>query len=66
MRSDDAPITLRRYTTSHARRRSPVAAMMPSRITRAVELDPVFGEHAAKDDDFAGLRERPDWPSSSA
>ena len=31
-------------------------------ITRAVELDPAFGEYAAKDDDLTGLRERPEWP----
>ena len=28
---------------------------------RAAELDPAYGEYAAKDEDFAGLRERPDW-----
>ncbi len=31
-------------------------------VTRAVELDPAFGEYAAKDEDLTGLRERPDWP----
>ena len=32
-------------------------------VRRAVELDPAFGEYAAEDEDFVGLRERPDWPS---
>jgi len=31
-------------------------------VRRAAELDPAFGEYAAKDDDFVGLRDRPDWP----
>jgi tetratricopeptide (TPR) repeat protein len=31
-------------------------------VRRAVELDSAFGEYAAKDEDFAGLRDRPDWP----
>jgi hypothetical protein len=31
-------------------------------VTRAMELDPAFREYAVKDDDLAGLRERPDWP----
>jgi tetratricopeptide (TPR) repeat protein len=33
-----------------------------ARVRRAAELDPAFAEHAAKDEDFVGLRERPDWP----
>ena len=32
-------------------------------VRRAAELDPAFGEYAAKDEDFFGLRDRPDWPS---
>ena len=31
-------------------------------VRRAAELDPAFGEYAAKDEDFLGLRDRPDWP----
>ena len=31
-------------------------------IRRAVELNPDLRVHAAKDDDFASLRDRPDWP----
>ena len=31
-------------------------------VRRAVELDSAFGEYAAEDEDFASLRERPDWP----
>ena len=31
-------------------------------VRRAAELDPAFGEYAAKDDDFVGLRDRADWP----
>jgi tetratricopeptide (TPR) repeat protein len=31
-------------------------------VRRAVELDPAFGEYAAQDEDFSGLRDRPDWP----
>ena len=31
-------------------------------VRRAGELDPAFGEYAAKDEDFLGLRDRPDWP----
>lgn len=35
-------------------------------VRRALELKPEWAELAAKDDDFAALRERPDWPASSA
>jgi hypothetical protein len=31
-------------------------------IRRAVELHPDLREHAATDDDFSSLRDRPDWP----
>jgi tetratricopeptide (TPR) repeat protein len=31
-------------------------------IRRAVELNPDLREYAAKDDDFASLHDRPDWP----
>ena len=35
-------------------------------LRRALELRPALAEHARADDDFASLRERPDWPLSSA
>lgn len=35
-------------------------------LRRALELRPEWAEHAAQDEDFAELRERPDWPASSA
>ncbi len=31
-------------------------------LRRALELNPSFAEHAATDEDFVALRERPDWP----
>ncbi len=31
-------------------------------LHRAMELNPDLGAYAASDDDFASLRERPDWP----
>jgi mannose-6-phosphate isomerase-like protein (cupin superfamily) len=31
-------------------------------LARALELRPELAEHAVADDDFATLRERPDWP----
>jgi tetratricopeptide (TPR) repeat protein len=35
-------------------------------LSRALELKPEWMEMAQKDDDLAALRERPDWPASSA
>jgi tetratricopeptide (TPR) repeat protein len=32
-------------------------------VTRALELKPEWSDLIAKDDDFAALRDRPDWPS---
>jgi tetratricopeptide (TPR) repeat protein len=34
-------------------------------LRRALEIRPEWAEHAISDDDFAPLRERPDWPVSS-
>ena len=31
-------------------------------VTRALELKPEWSDEIAKDEDFAGLRDRPDWP----
>ena len=31
-------------------------------LTRALELKPEWRELAAEDEDFAALRDRPDWP----
>ncbi|HET9436859.1 MAG TPA: tetratricopeptide repeat protein [Gaiellaceae bacterium] len=35
-------------------------------LRRALDLQPEWSRLAAEDDDFAALRERPDWPASSA
>lgn len=35
-------------------------------LRRALDLQPEWSRLAAEDDDFAALRERPDWPVSSA
>ena len=31
-------------------------------VTRALQLKPEWSDEIAKDEDFAGLRDRPDWP----
>lgn len=35
-------------------------------LRRALDLQPEWSRLASEDDDFAALRERPDWPASSA
>ena len=59
-RRPDHPATL--YNLACAEALAGRAADAVAHVTRAVELDPAFGEYAAKDEDFAGLRDRPDWP----
>jgi tetratricopeptide (TPR) repeat protein len=59
-RRPDHPATL--YNLACAEALAGRADHAVEHITRAVELDPAFGEYAATDEDFAGLRERPDWP----
>lgn len=60
VRRPDHPATLYNLACAEAlagREDSAVA-----HLRRAVEIDPKFAEYAAADDDFAALRERPDWP----
>ena len=59
-RRPDHPATLYNLACAEALAERGDAAV--AHLTRAMELDPVFGEYAAKDEDFARLRERPDWP----
>ena len=59
-RRPDHPATL--YNLACAEALAGRADDAVAHVARAVELDPAFGEYAAKDDDFNGLRERPDWP----
>jgi tetratricopeptide (TPR) repeat protein len=59
-RRPDHPATLYNLACAEAlagREESAVA-----HVRRAVEIDPKFAEYAAQDEDFAALRERPDWP----
>ena len=52
-----------RCTTSPARRRCSGGPTTRSCILRqALELRPELAEHASVDEDFASLRDRPDWP----
>jgi tetratricopeptide (TPR) repeat protein len=60
-RRPDHPATL--YNLACAEALAGRADDAVAHVRRAAELDPAFAEYAAKDEDFAGLRERPDWPS---
>jgi tetratricopeptide (TPR) repeat protein len=60
-RRPDHPATL--YNLACAEALAGRADDAVAHVRRAAELDPAFVEYAAKDEDFAGLRERPDWPS---
>ena len=59
-RHPDHPATL--YNLACAEALAGRAGDAFAHLTRAVELDPAFGEYAASDDDFASLRDLPDWP----
>jgi tetratricopeptide (TPR) repeat protein len=58
-RRPDHPATL--YNLACAEALAGRANDAVAHVRRAAELDPAYGEYAAKDEDFAGLRERPDW-----
>jgi mannose-6-phosphate isomerase-like protein (cupin superfamily) len=62
-RRPDHPATL--YNLACAEALAGRADDAVAHVTRAVELDPAFAEYASKDEDFAGLRERADWPSGA-
>jgi len=59
----DHPATLYNLACAEALAGHPEDAL--AHLERSLELKPEFAELAAKDDDFASLRERPDWPVSS-
>ena len=58
-RRPDHPATLYNLACAEALAGRDDDAM--AHVRRAAELDPAFGEYAAKDEDFLGLRGRPDW-----
>ena len=58
-RRPDHPATL--YNLACAEALAGRANDAVAHVRRAAELDPAYGEYAAKDEDFSGLRERPDW-----
>ena len=59
-RRPDHPATLYNLACAEALAGRDDAAA--AHVLRAAELDPAFAEYAAKDEDFAALRDRPDWP----
>jgi tetratricopeptide (TPR) repeat protein len=60
----DHPATLYNAACAEALAGRDEAAL--AHLRRALELKPEWAEMAQKDEDFASLRARPDWPSSSA
>jgi tetratricopeptide (TPR) repeat protein len=59
-RRPDHPATLYNVACAEALAGRPDDAV--AHLTRALELKPEWRDAAAKDEDFASLRERPDWP----
>src|SRR5262249_47010263 len=60
-RRPDPPATLYNLACGEALAGKPDEAL--AHLARALELKPEWAEMAAKDDDFASLRERPNWPA---
>lgn len=60
-RRPDHPATLYNVARAKALVGKPDEAVTVLR--RAIELNPTLRAYAEDDDDFVGLRERPDWPS---
>ena len=60
-RRPDHPATL--YNLACAEALTGRAEDAIGHVRRALELNPEWAEMASKDDDFASLRDRPDWPA---
>lgn len=60
-RRPDHPATL--YNLACAEALTGRAEDAIGHVRRALELKPEWAEMASKDDDFASLRDRPDWPA---
>jgi tetratricopeptide (TPR) repeat protein len=60
-RRPDHPATLYNLACAEALAGRPDDALR--HLRRALELKPDWAEMASKDDDFASLRDRPDWPA---
>jgi hypothetical protein len=60
-RRPDHPATLYNLACAEALARRPDDAL--GHLRRALELKPDWAEMASKDEDFATLRDRPDWPA---
>ena len=60
-RRPDHPATL--YNLACAEALTGRAKDAIGHVRRALELKPEWAEMASKDDDFASLRDRPDWPA---
>jgi mannose-6-phosphate isomerase-like protein (cupin superfamily) len=61
-RRPDHPATLYHVACAEALAGRPDDAL--KHLRRALELRPGLAEHARDDEDFASLRERPDWPAA--